>query len=41
MDISLTPEEQRLVTFPKLEKYTAKDFYLLPYEPKAGLREKY
>ena len=24
-------------TFPKLEKYTAKDFYPLPYEPKEGL----
>jgi cytidine deaminase len=25
--------------FPKLEKYTAKDFYPLPYEPKEGLWE--
>jgi len=24
-------------TFPKLEKYTIKDFYPLPYEPKEGL----
>ncbi|MDP3988233.1 MAG: hypothetical protein Q8P80_03760 [Candidatus Levybacteria bacterium] len=24
-------------TFPKIEKYTAKDFYPLPYEPKEGL----